>query len=197
MKLFGHGAAGVMVAGHSVSYGLIAVIMAIPVSALAIRQFTQGGGLQLGQQSPDLAGLGADVGGGGGGPDLGTFSDLLPPAAKNNIPVFDNLSPPAPVFGPIYSMDYGAPAAAPSVGTTISDVFIAPQSPSFGGIDTGFTAGSVSYTAPAPAPAPAPSSGGSDVGFTQGGYVAPAPAPAPAPTSSGTSTAGSGGGFTF
>jgi hypothetical protein len=45
-KLFGPG--GVDIAGHQISYGLLAVILGVPVAAFAIYQFTQGGGVSAG-----------------------------------------------------------------------------------------------------------------------------------------------------
>jgi hypothetical protein len=42
MKLFGAGGGGFMVAGHHVSYGLLAVLLSVPVAGLAIYQFRSG-----------------------------------------------------------------------------------------------------------------------------------------------------------
>lgn len=165
MKLLNFGDNAATIGGKHVPYSLLGALAAI-LGAFLIWKFNQNGGLQLGQQSPDLADLG-----GGGGVDLSGLSDSLTPSVPT-IPVY-GLGYPAPLVGPAYAMDTGSGGAAFLGYSKVIDVFYAPSGgPSSGGSGVGLDPGT-SYVPPKIIASPKPSSGGVDTGFTAGTYTAP------------------------
>jgi hypothetical protein len=146
MPAFGDGHA--LIAGHKVSYGLLGVLLGVPVAAFAIYQFTQGGGLSAGTApaatgAPYIDANGNLVDANGniiGAVPMGTVS--LPMGAAGTTagsagpqaPAADPLAAlfAAPAYSqssfsqPVYAS--AAPAPTPPSG---GGVFVTPAAPSF------------------------------------------------------------------
>ena len=203
MKLLGPG--GVDIAGHHVSYGLLAVLLAVPVAALAIHQFRQGGGISLGGVSTGTAdtsgGTGADTGAVAGtdstnaalaslSSSYGSLASYLAGTTPYSAPAMAAI-PAAPDISALFAPTTRAVDLSPT------PVYGAPPSPPPPHVDAALPASIYSpsqtlasiiaaaqkaYVPPAPVQIYSPSlTLASIVAAAQKAYVPPAPAPAPAP----------------
>jgi hypothetical protein len=160
MSIFGPG--GVAIAGHHVSYGLLAVLLSVPVAGLAIYQFRSGaigGGASSGSGAPSvdangniLDSNGNPIGGssvvGGGGGGGGGASD----AALQNLG--QQISALAQLFGSTQPYPGQGYAAQPAISYPTNNYYGTKAA------DVPAPSGSSTFQPTSSTPAPSPASGG-------------------------------------